>query len=151
MSLITSFYWVLLSLTLQVSSPSPSPNIDLSGNWERIDDAWEGMKISIIQENNTFNGILEFVPEKARKGGFKAGDLKWENLQWVSANTFHFSDLSIRPDHLGNVLSSQRLGSYLEIIDEDKIKTWVYVPNNNWIGQEQIWVRKKDPIAGLIK
>jgi len=126
------FVWLVGLCALPAQQPT-----GLTGVWERQGDAWAGMRIAITTQNERFQATIVSLPPHAQQWGFEEGDLKWKNLSHSKGGEGKFSDLYI------NRLRKQRYyqPTVLKIMDEGLLKTSLVNKHNEWIGQEQTWVR----------
>lgn len=66
---------------------------DMTGIWERYNDAAEGTKIQIIIEDDCVVGRIIEVKGKLLEVGFEDGEIKWKQFQKNRNGSFQFWDL----------------------------------------------------------
>jgi hypothetical protein len=128
--------WFLLSLPLMAQDF----DFSLSGRWVRIDDAWEGMELDVIFDNDDFVGTLIMVPDPARKAGFETGKIKWRGFERISAEAYDFQDLYSRDYGLG-YYSFHYGRTHMVIVSGNEIVMQVYNPAGVLIGAKQRWIK----------
>lgn len=134
-------YLVLLCYVL-ISLPLSAQDADfsLAGRWVRIDDAWEGMALDVIVENEDFIGTLILVPDSAQQAGFEAGNIKWRGFERISPKTYDFQDLYSRNYGFGD-FSFHYGRTHMVIVSGNEIVMQVYNPAGVLIGAKQRWIK----------
>ena len=115
-------------------------DFSLAGRWVRIDDAWAGMELDVVIENDDFIGTLILVPDSARKAGFEAGKIKWRDFRRISAQAFDFQDLYSRDYGIGHY-SFHYGRTHMMIVSGNEIIMQVYNPAGVLIGAKQRWIK----------
>lgn len=133
------FICLIASLVLFSAKP-PNMDYELEGVWIRIEDRYEGMRMQVYREEGVYVGRLVSVPPEAVSWGFKAGDMKWKDIEKYSDQNYTYQDLTIR--NAGSTYYTHYDEMYLEFISEDKIRTRDYV-DNLIVGSNQTWIREQ--------
>ena len=133
------FTCALVAMVLLSATPKDFA-YELEGVWIRIDDRYEGMRIQVYHEENGYVGRLLSVPPEAVSWGFKAGDVKWKDIEKYSESNYTYRDLTIR--NAGSTLYTHYDVMYLEFLSENKIRTRDYL-DNLLVGSDQTWVREQ--------
>lgn len=132
------FLCVIAALCMLSAGPQQF-GYELEGVWIRIEDRYEGMRIQVYREEGKYMGRLLTVPPEAGSWGFKAGDIKWKDIDKYSESNYLYMDLTIR--NAGSTVYTHYDEMHLEFLSADKIRTRDYV-DNLMVGSDQTWVRE---------
>ena len=131
--LLNKVLYCILFLSISVAQPDDR----LLGSWERQGDAWEGMRLEVIEQQGQYFAKITALPPQAKQWGFQIGDVKWQNIQPTQGKWFIFEDLYMNKGRRYSYYKTSRL--VLE--NEGLLKSQVAVKANEWIGQSQTWVK----------
>lgn len=139
MNQLRLFICLIASLVL-FSAKSQDLEYEIEGVWVRIEDRYEGMRMQVYKGEEGYVGRLLSVPPEAVSWGFKAGDMKWKDIEKYSEMNYTYRDLTIR--NAGSAVYTHYDDMYLEFLSENKIQTRDYV-DNLIVGSTQTWVREQ--------
>ncbi|MDP1623783.1 MAG: hypothetical protein Q8M08_15765 [Bacteroidales bacterium] len=138
MKSVNLILFILISISLLTSCKKEDK---LVGNWERYGDRFEGMKIHVVKEGESFKASIVFVTDSIKLGGFVVGDIKWKNIKKITDNKYEFEDLAKKQSIYTDKFEPSYVLANLEMITDDEIHTRNFSKGLEAIGTEQTWKR----------
>ena len=136
--LFRKVFFAFLSLLLFSSCQN---NDRIIGSWERYGDDWAGMKVKVVKEGEHLKGMVIFVTEANKLGGFAEGDVKWKSMKRMDRNKYEYEDLLKSVDRLGTIIETRYDLMNLELVSENEVSSRAFAQGDEWIGTEQKWRR----------
>lgn len=135
------FLPILLFLFAFTPQPEPSSHSEILGQWIRVDDSYQGMKIEVLRKEGELIGRIISLPDQLLR--FQIGDVKWKHIRMQKADVWQFSSLVISVDAFGNITGRRYDESLIEFISPDEIHTQTIRFRPTKSGNYQKWIREK--------
>jgi len=113
----------------------------LIGKWQRFGDRYKGLQINVIKEGESFKAVIIQVTDSSRLDGFVIGDVKWKNIKQTQENKYELEDLSKSPVLFSDKFESSYDLTYLELVNQNELKTRGFSKGLEFVGTEQSWTR----------
>lgn len=133
-------YIAFFALLLFLNACSGKTDL-LEGKWERFDDQAAGAMVKVERKGDTFQGMLFQVSGELANLGFVAKDIKWKDIKKKEENYYTGSDLQKAVNSNGEVVTSDYIDVYLELVSDDILEISGFAKGSDLFGTSQKWKR----------